>query len=301
MAGERGRSMEGYRARSSSEWSWTPPLQALGYHFRVATNERALTRYLEQLLSPFVVGNEAPSHYRLERRTTSRGEQWELSLDGHQVTVDRRGATVVASLLWHINLKVVESSPHLVRLHAAAASQRGRAVILAGQMEAGKSTLVAGLVQGGLDYLSDEIAAIEPASLRLRGYPKAISLDPGSWPALPELEPIPEPRVRSLLPSQWNVPAESIRRGSVTREAAPTVVVSMRYEFGTATRLEPLAGADAVLALAESTFEFDKQPRRDLDVLARLVRTCVCYRLVVGNLDEACDRVALALDSAGAR
>ena len=74
----------------------------------------------------------------------------------------------------------VASRPDQLVLHAGAVSLGGFGLLLPGPSGAGKSTLTAALVSGGFAYLSDEAAAIDPASLEIEPYPKPLSLHGGS-------------------------------------------------------------------------------------------------------------------------
>ncbi|MEJ7582719.1 MAG: hypothetical protein WKF43_01285 [Acidimicrobiales bacterium] len=70
---------------------------------------------------------------------------------------------------------LAERSPTLVFVHAGAVAVDGRAVVLPGRSEAGKSSLVAALVGAGAEYLSDEYAPLDGAGL-VHPYPQDIRL-----------------------------------------------------------------------------------------------------------------------------
>jgi hypothetical protein len=57
--------------------------------------------------------------------------------------------------------------------------------------------------------------------------------------------------------------------------------------------------AEALVELAKNTFRFREHPRRALDALALVVREVECYRLCVGDLDEAVDHVAELMERDG--
>jgi hypothetical protein len=73
-------------------------------------------------------------------------------------------------------------------------------------------------------------------------------------------------------------------------------VVFPRYEEGVATRLTPITRAEALVALARNTFEFNERPRHALDVLAGIVRGAECYRIAVGSHTEACELIGSLAD-----
>ena len=166
-------------------------------------------------------------------------------------------------------------------MHAAGAVRDGVAVLLPAPMEHGKTTTVAGLLRAGYDYLTDEVVAVEPSSLLVHAFPKPLSLDRGSWPVLPELEP----PVR-LTEDQWQVPASALGAATSPPVRAGLVIVP-GYRPGAATELVPLSRPEALVLLAESCFDFRTRPERDLPVLGRLLAGTSCFRLQIGDLDEA--------------
>jgi hypothetical protein len=70
---------------------------------------------------------------------------------------------------------MAERSPTLVFVHAGVVGVAGRAVVVPGRSEAGKSSLVMGLVRAGAEYLSDEYAPLD-ADGRVHPYPQDIRL-----------------------------------------------------------------------------------------------------------------------------
>jgi hypothetical protein len=187
----------------------------------------------------------------------------------------------------------VLSNPAHTVLHAAAAATPAGAVLLPAIGNAGKSTVVTGLVRAGLDYLSDEAVAYLPDG-RLRPFPKAISLDRGSWPLFPQLAPVDDPA--DLHGLRWQIPPDRVRSGSIAGPAVPRWIVTPAYQPGATAHLEPLASEDAFTILLEQSFHVGASGR-SLEDLARLVERVPCRRLVSGDVDGA---VAAVLDLVGA-
>lgn len=73
-------------------------------------------------------------------------------------------------------------------VHGAALSQADRCVVIPGPSGSGKSSLAWCLSQSGFEYLSDELAPIDPEVLEVEPYPHALCLKsvPPSAPALPD-------------------------------------------------------------------------------------------------------------------
>jgi hypothetical protein len=199
-------------------------------------------------------------------------------------------------LLWHINAEVVRRSAlNYPLVHAAAAVWNGSAVLLAAAPESGKTTTVAGLVErAGFGYLTDEAVAIEQRTLLAQPYPKPLSIDRGSWGALAHLRPA----YGDPVTGQWQVAADSIRPGAVAAPAPIRFVVEPAYDPDTTTRLEPLARGAMLVKLADSTFEFQADPQRNLGVLAKVVEQADCYRLPISDLDEGVALISRLFDEA---
>ena len=72
-------------------------------------------------------------------------------------------------------------------LHAGVVVRGPHCLVLPGRAEAGKSTLVAGLVRAGWGYGSDELALLSFTDERLKPYQRPISIDVGAYDIFPEL------------------------------------------------------------------------------------------------------------------
>lgn len=194
-------------------------------------------------------------------------------------------------LLWWVNRMACFETGHRLMVHAGVAAVDGRAVLLPAAQDAGKSTLVAGLVQAGYQYLSDEAAALDPNAGAVDAYPKWLSLDPGSWPLFPGLRPrLPADQER-FATAQWHVPPDDVRAGAVVARAEPAWIVAPRYRAGAATTLEPLGRAEALSVLTSEAFNLGRFGAAGFRALADVARRCRCWRLTAGSLDEAVEAV----------
>jgi len=84
-----------------------------------------------------------------------------------------------------ITLDLQRIRKDLYFLHGGAVrAPDGRVIVITAASGAGKSTLTWALLHHGFDYLSDELAPVEPASLQVHGYPHALCLKsrPNTYP-----------------------------------------------------------------------------------------------------------------------
>jgi hypothetical protein len=272
--------------------SWRSNACAAGsHHFDVsAEGQTAVADHLKVLTTSLTVsrGPHRTTHYRVLRRN-HRHVPYALYHDNTRLLLARTPQAVVGFLGWHINRQMIDKTcaDHVV-VHAAAATRAGITVILPGGQEHGKTTTVGGLLRGGYDYVTDEAVVIDPDSRWINPFPKALSIDEGSWPLFPECRPASQEGW-----PQWQVRAEQLGARSIrTPVLPPRIIVFPRYQAGSPTVVAELSAGDAVRELVGTTFRFADNPRRNLAVLAALVQGSTVARLQIGNLEDA----VLAID-----
>lgn len=274
--------------------------QALDMVFRVRVADPALCAYLDGILAGGPADPLEADVYTLLDDGVDLAGRFVLYLnDVHLVTVST-AALALAYLLWHINQEAIRRTDDLVLIHAAGLELDGAGVLLPAPMESGKTTLAAGLVRTGFRYLTDEAVPVEPATGQLRPYPKALSLERGSWDVLADLRPELAEEILPYLQAQWHVPPDAIRSGSISPPCQARFVIAPRYRKGADTTLEPIGRAEGLTVLLENTFNLDRHGASGFYALSALVRRCRCYRLTIGSLEEAC-RVVLSLVEQGER
>jgi hypothetical protein len=261
----------------------TSRLQLLGFDVVMRASDARVTDLLTQLYAPLAVPGDAAHVLSLTAVRPGHDDGWEVHLDGTRVL--RTGAASIAfrHLLWEANQQAIAQTTDAVLVHASAAVVDGIAVVMPGPMGAGKSTLVAALVQSGAGYLTDEVVAIDPASGRVRPYPKYLSVGR----RLQHLVPATMAATRPLVGDQYLVAPEAIRPGAVAGPAVPRLVVAPVYRRDAATTLEELRPGEALALLAQHTFHLDRGGSGYLGTLAALVERSSCFRLVTGDVDDA--------------
>lgn len=275
----------------------TASFVALGHVFRILTTDRDVGAYLDHIYS----GLAAPGSPSMETTTywvvTTDDEPWPYSLhvDGRQIG-SGSSSYILDYLFWHVNRQAIERSDDLVLLHAAGVERNGVCIVLPAPMECGKTTLAAGLVRHGFSYLTDEAVAIDPSDLTVRPFAKPLSVDPGSWEVLADLEPTDHEAIRSLRPNQWQIPVTSIAPDALAQPRRPRLVISPVYRGGSTTEIQPVRRAEMLLTLMDLTFNFREQPTRNMDVLRSVLVGTDCYRMTVGDLEAACQAIIDLVD-----
>jgi hypothetical protein len=265
----------------------TRPRQALGASFTINCDDAALAAYLDDAFGDLPEG-PGPA-LAVEVRTTTE----ELTVRAEDRTYYRGDdpGVALANLASAVNTEAVRASDHLVLVHAGGVERDGRAALFPARPAAGKSTLVAGLVQRGFGALTDEVVALDPATGHVVPYSRPIGLKRGSWSLLPTLRPTVSPAGERYLTEQWLVAPSAIRPGGAGGPSRPAFVVIPRYEPDTTTSCRAISRAQGLRALAESSHNLAHWGRRGFDVLAEVARGTTCHELTSGSLPTACDAV----------
>jgi hypothetical protein len=188
------------------------------------------------------------------------------------------------------DLLAIGLSPHLRRrrkflLHAFAAtpSPAAPAVLLAGDIGAGKTTTGLALLHAGWKLLSNDspILAAGAERVEVLAYPGLLSAYPDTlsrFPELARLAPVGAVREKTLFAAEAVYPA-------VWLEAAPAgALVFPRIEARTDHALELLPAAEALRQILPHAIEqWDREMiPAHLQLLNRLVQTIPAYRLRLG-------------------
>jgi hypothetical protein len=264
------------------------PYRALAYGFDVVAEPGTPVEYLETALAALAEPTPASvdHHYRLRRTEGREGLLLALDLDDGPLGGPTAAHAAVVALMASVNRAAVASRPHHLAVHAGAVSLEGHGLLLPGPPGAGKTTLTAGLVAAGFDYLSDEAAVIDPVTLRIGPYPKPLSLSAESSEVLGPM--LVRAGNESALPQAPLVPVDAFRAEAVGRPVAARFLVFPRYQEGALSALTALSRAEAMVELAGNSFNFVDHGGDWLELLAQVVRDCRCLRITVGDLGAAC-------------
>ncbi len=266
----------------------TQNLNGLSYRFAVRADDRRLGHLVDTVLAGLRDAGEGPPAEHWYSLTASEGAAGtvDVTRDGEVVARGQRNGDAVG---WVDRAAADASGDHLL-FHAGALEAGGTGVLVPGASGSGKSTLVAGLARAGLGYLTDELAALDVASGELLPYPKPITVKPGSFTALSDLDPAAglDLGPGSWAGEEWQVAAGEGSGLGIGRACEPGVVVVPRYDAGAETALTPLTDTEAFFALALNAVNLLPHGAAATAALGRVVAGCRCYALTMSDLDEAC-------------
>lgn len=227
--------------------------------------------------------------------STNDNDTWTLQVNGGPALTLSSKLSLVLRAVGELNDLAVASVPDHLVFHAGAVALGGRAVLLPAASNHGKSTLTTALVRDGFSYLTDEAAALD-ADNRVRPYPKAIALDPGSFPLFADLAPpaSADGLARAIGCREWHV--DPSRLGQVADTTPVAAVVCPHWRAGSATRLTALSPDEALHLLLGEAFDFAAGGQPVFDRLTRLIAEVPVYRLGYGELAPAIAEVRSILE-----
>lgn len=171
-----------------------------------------------------------------------------------------------------LQLYIAEAARGRLFVHAGVVGWRQRAIVMPGRTFAGKTTLVAALVQAGATYYSDEYAVFD-ARGRVHPYPRPLSIrDAGGERARP-------------------CPVEALGGRAGVKPLPVGLVVVSEYQPGARWRPRLLSPGQGVLALLANTIAARRQPEVALATLRQAVSHAQILRGARGEATAMADAI----------
>lgn len=208
----------------------------------------------------------------------------EILLDGRKVQDVGGLGDLLHQLDNELTVALELACPHLYFVHAAALADGCKVTLLVGDSGAGKSTTAYALAAAGCDYLSDELAPIEPGTGLVHTYARALVL---KRPPPPPLA-LPEDSLRT----EWTYHVRPTSLGA--RIAAGPLplgrIVFVRYSpEHPGPVLRPLSAGEATMKLYQGALNQLAHPSLGLDDTIGLVRRAACFDLLAAEIGPTVD------------
>jgi|GEM_PF-561129 len=232
---------------------------------------------------------------RMEVRRAARSRlgrpRYQVYGDGVEIGGARRAKEVFPFLEWGINLRVIDTRPDYLQLHAASLVKGGQGCILAGGSGFGKSTIAAGLMTRGWQYLSDEFALIHRDTHLLHPFPKALCIKEGSFAAVERLG-LPFARRRDYVKARKGrvayISPLDLGSDAIARPSPIRLVILPQYAPEARPHVHRVSPAQALVELAGCTFNRFAFGDRLFTILKKVVDDAACYRLFSNDLEASC-------------
>lgn len=195
---------------------------------------------------------------------------------------DRCYATT-ESVIFHFILSLI---PNYHIMHAGVVAWQGKAVLLCGEANRGKTTLTLSLVRAGWKFLSDEIAFLDLARCTVAPFPRAIGMREQSVRMFPEITPEALTETKSLGgEAKWLVDVEQVFPNSIGQESNIEAIVLLDG-FNEVPLLTPIAASEAMLECMKVTHSAEDDPMKLMLNVAEIVNHARCFRLKAGRVPD---------------
>ena len=286
------------------------PFAADGHPFVVESSDEALLATVADRLCDLsvaaptggggTIGGEV-TVFTVERNGPSwLSHPWALWRDGEPCETTVTSEYLLPYVIWEVTRLALERAvAPVVPVHAAAVARDGRALVLCGPSNSGKSTLSAWLTHRGWAFLTDEVALLDltdPSDVQVRPFPRPIGVRRGG-----PLDEVVEAGNRAEPETDAHpeilVPASTLGPLATTTPLAG--IVCPRHVPGSGGALTPLSPAEALTAMAEQLPSLARDGAAVFHALADVVARLPAYALTVDDLDRAEHTLAGLVESIG--
>lgn len=178
----------------------------------------------------------------------------------------------------------------LLFVHAAVVQCDGRAFLLAAPSGSGKSTLCWALLHHGFRLMSDELAPVEPQTLRIKPFPLAVTLK--SRPS--QCCPLPASTLETN--RSYYIPIDALPCMPATESAPIGSIIFVDYASShSAPALRKLSAAEAASRLYPNVLNALAHQSMGLDDVIRITCSVPCWYLASAALEETANEVTALL------
>lgn len=183
------------------------------------------------------------------------------------------------------------------QVHAAVVERGGRAIVVAGGPDSGKTSLACAFGLAGWGVMSDEVALAEADRRHVRSFPRMMFVEDETARRLPPLETHPRRRIPVEGGTATVRPVSPAALGSGPRARATIAALVFLDRRGPA-RCVRLSERHAMELLLPLSFNAANRPQRTLDLCVGMVRSAPAWELKAGCLDAAVELVSDQLPEA---
>lgn len=259
-------------------------VDSLGTVVEIRTNDSDFGEDVAGLFVHFPSSSDDPDHVFTVARNPDR---YSLFRDDDRLEVDVRRDEVLLDLLVAINEATILGLRSFV-VHAGVVTRDGVVIAFPADKRAGKSTIVAALLQRGFDYVTDEALVLGDGD-QITPYPKALWLTHTSRKALD----LNDGDLRTTVSNKFKSPVMPGELGAEVATSQELIVshVVVLDRSGESARIEAVPESEVAYQLIHHSFNRDANPREWVHTAGRMARSSIGLRLSYGEIREAAETV----------
>ena len=256
--------------------------EAFGVRVAVRTNRPELVEQLRPLLPPGWQPCPASAVGRRFSLIAKENGTYDFALNGDVLNRSLELDLALMLLDSQLRMHVGAKAPDMIFIHAGVVAYRGRTIVMPAKSFAGKTVLVAALVELGATYYSDEFAVIDERGL-IHPYAKALSLREG--------------------PTDWAQTDHSMESLGWTAgsEALPVgVIVVTSYRPGAEWQPRRLSPGEGAMALFAHAVPARERPAQVMRALSHAAGEAIAIESERGEAEEVAPVLLAELERAAA-
>ncbi len=218
----------------------------------------------------------------VEARSSAGRPLFVVAEDGARLFASPDVKAAARTLESRVHLQVAALTDQAVFVHAGVVAWRGRALVLPGPSQSGKSTLVASLIAAGAKYYSDEYAVIDLEG-RIHPFPRRL-------------------RLRDAMGQESSAgPVISMVDGEDLEPLQPAWIMNLLYRPDGAWDPKELTPGQTLLALLKNTVAVRRQSELTLKTLKLAVESAMGWQSQRGDADAAAREIVQLMDAGNRR
>jgi hypothetical protein len=262
-------------------------LRVLGCDIGVRCGDGESFELLRECYSAFLqpIESDSPSILSYDISQASNASGWLLRC-GESVTYCEDRPDLLYFFEKDMTQRVQMLRTDLFFVHAAAMSIDDRCILISGASGSGKSSLAWSMCNNGFDYLSDELAPIDPTQMRVEPYPHALCLkgEPLSKPSLPKSTVYTSRTI--------HVPACEFQSRPLDRPCALGILVFIdETRNGHDLAVRSISGAESGARLYSNGLNQLAHSGYGLPAVARIAGKVPSYIMAGGTVEERAEEV----------
>jgi len=288
MSDDAAPAVERYRSPRPLGWDHTGgTYSALDLHFDVRCTDLTVLETIERSLHTLRAGPDTQPATHLDVWSHNAG--WSGQLGSRTFGPGLPAEYVAEQVIGLVNQSVVARNRRRWLVHASGIEHEGRCVLVMGPTNSGKSTIAAAAVAAGFGYLGDEVIGVDPITRQVEGYPKPITINPGSKVVIGAGD-----ADLGISWRNWYLDPELLHAGSIRRTASLRAVLIARHSPGAPIGPTPCDTSDAVEAWMANSFNVARHAAH-VDNIEAMTRSVGFYRYEHDDVAATVDTLAALL------
>ena len=214
-----------------------------------------------------------------------------FEIDGYIPYKPYPAAAAIAMLEWGLNWTLFTSANQYLLFHAACLERNGKCIFMAGRPGSGKSTLCAELAlkKNPWRLLTDELTIVRKDVYDVLPLCRPICLKNASIDIIAQRHPEAFIGKKNYNTAKGTIahikaPKESVERMNVP--STPRMILLPQYKQGAKTEWSILPQTEAIMLLAEQSFNFQTLGATGFMGIKQIVSQTKMYQVVYSDLDD---------------